>query len=106
MKLRSVTPAPRPPQHWKVMLPCPFCDGEAKMLSSAMLSVPNVGSNACVICSRCGSGGPVVEPVNEYRTLEAIERHAVRLWNRRGSHQAAEWKLRRIAQILNSEHAG
>lgn len=64
-----------------------------------------IGSNACVICTRCNAGGPVVEPVNEERPLEAIERHAIRLWNRRGSHQGAEWKLRRIAQILNSEFA-
>lgn len=105
MKPRAVPEPKRPPQDWRALLPCPFCDGAAKLLSSSMLDHPEWGSNACVVCTRCGAGGPCVEP-GGYRPVEAMERHAIRLWNRRGSHQGAEWKLRRIAALLNTEFGG
>lgn len=65
-----------------------------------------IGAYACVVCMRCGAGGPTVESGDIERPIEAMERHATRLWNRRGSHQGAAWKLRRIAQILNAEFGG
>lgn len=106
MKPREIVKPPAvPPQRWDALLPCPFCNGAAKMLSAAMVSFPDIGSNACVICTRCGAGGPCVEPA-DMRPLLHVERHAARLWNRRGSHQSAEWKLRKIAQLLSSEYPG
>jgi len=35
---------------------------------------------------------------------EGIARHALRKWNRRGTHQNAVWKLQRIAQVLGSDY--
>jgi len=35
---------------------------------------------------------------------ETIARHALRKWNRRGTHQNANWKLQRIAQVLGSDY--
>ena len=105
-KLRSVKNDVPDPQHWEVMLPCPFCNGAGKLLSNeAHHKGSGIGASAVVCCSRCGAGGPVVEPEDE-RPIAAIERHATRLWNKRGSHQGAEWKLRRIAALLNSEFSG
>lgn len=75
------------------------------MLSSGMISAPEIGRDACVVCKRCGAGGPCIEP-EDMRPKAQIERQAARLWNRRGTHQNADWKLRRIAQLLNSEFAG
>lgn len=107
MKPRPIPEPTRPPHHWRVMIPCPFCDGAPKMLANeAYHKGSGIGSDACVVCSRCGASGPVVEDRNIERPLSAIERHAIRLWNRRGTHQGAEWKLRRIAHILNTEFGG
>lgn len=92
-----------PQKRWDAILPCPFCDAPGQLLSSSMLSMPQFGSNACVVCSRCGAGGPVVEPT-DYRPLQQVERQAICLWNRRGSHQNAAWKLQRIAQVLGSDY--
>lgn len=98
-----MTTKPLPQQRYDAALPCPFCNSPAQLLSSAMLSAPQFGSNACCVCSRCGAGGPVVEP-EDYRPIEEVERQAIRLWNRRGSHQNSDWKLMRIAQILGSDY--
>lgn len=87
---------------WEAVLPCPFCNAPGKLLTSSRRSEPQYGSNACVVCTRCGSGGPVVEP-EQLTPVEQMNRHAIRLWNRRGSHQNTEWKLMRIAQILGSD---
>lgn len=93
-----------PQQDWDAVLPCPFCNAPGELLSSATRSNPAIGSNACVVCSRCGSGGPVVEPRDRDMPVEEMNRRAIRLWNRRGSHQNTEWKLMRIAQILGSDY--
>lgn len=88
---------------WEAALPCPFCNAPGQLLTSTALWNPKMGSSACVVCSRCGSGGPVVEPRDREMLVEDMNRQAIRLWNRRGSHQNTEWKLMRIAQILGSD---
>lgn len=106
-RLRAVPTLERPPQSWRAMLPCPHCDGGAKLLSAeAYHEGSGIGAYACVVCTRCGAGCPTVEDANIERPIEAVERHAIRLWNRRGTHQNAMWKLRRTAQILNTEFGG
>ena len=86
---------------WAVLMPCPFCNGEAKL--HAYPSRHGPGGTAFVECTRCGSNGPFIE--DSERQLERMSRQASMLWNRRGNHAGAAWKLRRIAAILNSEHS-
>jgi hypothetical protein len=92
-----------PQKRWDAILPCPFCNAPGELLSSPMHSLPEFGSNACVLCKRCGAAGPLIEP-KDYVPIEHMDRQAIRLWNRRGSHQNTEWKLVRIAQILGSDY--
>lgn len=90
--LKIVSPTLRPANDWSALLPCPFCSGKAKMLSSN-------GSSACVVCERCGGGGPLIESDEE---IEIKEHRAARAWNRRGNMAGAEDKLKKIAAVLNS----
>lgn len=91
---------------WDAVLPCPFCNGRGKLLISESLHKGSGEcSSACVACDSCGAGGPVFEPRNAIVNIEAGARIAIARWNRRGQHQNADWKLQRIAQILNSEYA-
>ncbi len=61
------------------------------------------GCTAFVECSRCSAAGPMIEVVDQPRSLMSIERQAARLWNKRGNLAGAETKLRRIALILNGD---
>jgi hypothetical protein len=107
-KPRATTTPKAPEPSWRSILPCPFCGGRGKVLTSRIgYAESEHASSSCVICEdkSCGAGGPVVEP-KELVLVEVAERIAIAKWNRRSQHQNADWKLRRIAQILNSEFAG
>ena len=105
MRLRLVKPPGRPPRNWSTLLPCPFCSGAARMVSSTTNHHPVElnGYTAFVECTRCGGNGPMIEVVDQPRSLMSIERQAARLWNKRGNLAGAETKLRRIALILNGD---
>lgn len=108
MSIRGfVKSEPPPDASWRAMLPCPFCSGKAALLVVECLHDKGYASSACVVCEGkgCNAGGPSIEP-RERVTLEAASRIAIAKWNRRSAHQSADWKLRRIAQILNSEFVG
>lgn len=86
------------------MLPCPFCNGAAKILTCEAYHRDSGEASACaVICTRCNAAGPQIEPPTP-RPCADVERHAVAKWNRRGNVAGAEWRLQRIAQILNARH--
>ncbi|GEM_PF-3201079 len=90
------------PSGWTPILPCPFCDAPGRLTVSFSLFNPDLASCAFVDCPRCGATGGVVERSD--LAEETIARHALRKWNRRGTHQNANWKLQRIAQVLGSDY--
>lgn len=85
---------------WTAILPCPFCSNAGRLLSRSVEGT-QYGSSACVICTVCGSGGPVIEPLENMLTID-MNNLAIKKWNKRGNLAGAEEKLRRIARILNS----
>ena len=92
------------PEPWQVLLPCPFCGARAAFLDSVSMHADSgVLSSCCVICTSkaCGADGGMIEP-REPAPTDVMHRRAAAKWNRRSTHQSADWKLRRIAQILNS----
>lgn len=90
--------------NWTGLLPCPFCNGAAKVLTSPAYNRDSGEASACaVICARCNAAGPHIEPQTP-RPAAELERHAIAKWNRRGNHAGAEWRLQQIARILNSRH--
>lgn len=92
---------------WEGALPCPFCGGAAQLiLTEAGHEGSGITSAACVVCSKCDAGGPMFEPVARDVPIEIGRRVALRKWNKRGSAQGAEWKLSRIAAVLNSTYPG
>jgi hypothetical protein len=99
MTLKIVKESP-PPVDWTAIMPCPFCSNPGKLLSSLAWGSDKWGSTACVVCTVCGSGGPVIEP-QENMLLKDMEALAIKKWNKRGNLSGAEAKLRRIAAILN-----
>jgi hypothetical protein len=100
MSLKIIKEEP-PPEDWTAIMPCPFCSNPGKLLSTPMYSNDQYGSNACVICTVCGAGGPVIEPEN-YMLVTHMNALAIKKWNKRGNLAGSETKLRRIAAVLNS----
>ncbi|WP_347990034.1 Lar family restriction alleviation protein [Methylomonas sp. AM2-LC] len=88
---------------WTAIMPCPFCSNPGKLLASKPLSEPDSkwGASACVYCSTCGAGGPVIEPLENMLYTDMVNL-AIKKWNKRGNLCDAENKLRKIANILNS----
>lgn len=92
------------PPGWTPLLPCPFCNGPARVCIGRRSSYPQLPTDAYVDCIRCNSCGPMVERSD--LTEEQIARFVIRKWNRRGAHTNASWKLQRIAQVLGSDFIG
>jgi hypothetical protein len=103
MTLKIVKEAP-PPEDWTAIMPCPFCSGPGKLLTSTFRSDPDIGESSCVICEnpKCGAAGPMIGGNGEYLKKDVMEKRAINRWNKRGNLAGAETKLRRIAAILNS----
>ncbi|WP_414555703.1 hypothetical protein [Stenotrophomonas forensis] len=90
------------PSGWLPILPCPFCNGPGRLTVSFCVFNKEQATCAFVDCPRCGAAGGTVERAD--LPEDGIARHALRKWNRRGTHQNANWKLQRIAQVLGSDY--
>lgn len=84
------------------LLHCPFCNSAARLFSIERYHKGSgIADSVFVECTRCKAAGPFVESGAD-RQLTDVEKQAAALWNRRGRSQSADWKLERIARILNS----
>lgn len=101
----AVVPPSAAPASWDALLPCPFCNGPARLHVTPSRHESAKASCAWCECTRCEAASGLAEYPNETLTIEQAGRRASRAWNRRGNHQGAEWKLQRIAQILSSDYA-
>ena len=93
-----------PQKTFDVILPCPFCDHEAKLWVCSD-SGNGVGQVNCTNDS-CGAGGPLIDVMdiaNKNLSYDQINALAIKKWNRRGKHSGSDKKLLRIAAILNGK---